>query len=100
MIKEKKSRAKSEIFKIFEIFKNTEEIELEDIKINGYVEKTDNIKKYNDFLNSELISNCERDKLYLYMKYENTFENEQFLKFVLSEIQYKFNEFECIIIKK
>jgi hypothetical protein len=100
MIKEKKSRAKSEIFKIFEIFKNTEEIELADIKINGYVEKTDNIKKYNDFLKSELISNCERDKLYLYVKYENNFENEQFLKFVLSEIQYKFNEFECIIIKK
>ena len=100
MIRKKRNRAKSEIFKIFEIFKNEEVIELLDIKINGYVESTENIKKYNDFLKSELISKCERDKLYLYVKYENSFENEQFLKLVLSEIQYKFNEFECIIIKK
>ena len=100
MVRQKKSRARSEVFKIFETFKNGEKIELLDIKINGYVEKTEEIKKYNNFLNNELITEFERDNLYLYVKYDNSFENEVFLKLVLSEIQFKFNEFECILIKK
>lgn len=100
MIRKKRSRARGEIFKIFEVFKNGENIELLDIKVNGYVEKTEEIKKYNDFLNRELISECVRDKLYLYVKYDNSFENEKILKLVLSEIQYRFNEFECNLIKK